>query len=356
MSIQLQYTGLFGLAPKKLVGGVKGGLIVQQEPPEDGILKYLHIGTETLSVKRNIFLCKYIYNETEKDLVAKRPWYPPKADEGAKQRIDKKFLFEAEVAYILKEGKTAKEYTGVGKPMSLKPSDYAKIYQAYEGIKRHEGYNYIHKFVHLVLEPLILLSEPCIGSLKHAIMNNFDRATGQRPCLLVEDQQLPMDLITICRQTCAGIDYMHWMGFAHCDIKPENILYAFDKGTQNLHCYITDFEGSAPIESEDAFIQSIHEMDVYTKEYVPPRELMRVGMNVSVVDKYAIAGTILSCLVLVLPNGAKTYRDQMKMIDWSNYIRHEQPLLQVCHNIINAESVGDISTFYEHMKKIVVYS
>ena len=49
------------------------------------------------------------------------------------------------------------------------------------------------------------------------------------------------EFVDILRQLCMAVHYCNWMGVAHCDIKPQNVLCDQDYSKCEVTLYLSDF-------------------------------------------------------------------------------------------------------------------
>ena len=100
-------------------------------------------------------------------------------------------------------------------------TQFMKIKNELDHMKRHEGYDHIHKILGFFSGFPAIFSEPCSGSLQSLVMeaNNdiFKGGFGSK---------LSFQWLDMVRQIGSAIEYLHDIPhIAHLDIKPGNILY-----------------------------------------------------------------------------------------------------------------------------------
>ena len=162
-------------------------------------------------------------------------------------------------------------------------------------MRRHPGYEHIHKILDFNDQIPCIVSNPHQQSL----------AGISFPVVAKAEMWVPhrSDQFAWCnaaQQICQAVDYMHYMGFAHMDIKPGNFLCDMDE-FNHLKIYLTDFGGVQPLNSPPKFLTG-------TPGFAAP-ELYTTDPNtldMETLDKYSVAVTLL-VLLGTLPNGQNSY-------------------------------------------------
>lgn len=93
--------------------------------------------------------------------------------------------------------------------------------------------------------------------------------------------------LSICKQLCQAVHYLHWMGFVHNDIKPGNILYDYFPSEDRFNIYLSDF-GLSALENRS--------YPGGTDKYRPPEMMLRHRKAAFTTDHYAVAMTMLALI------------------------------------------------------------
>jgi serine/threonine protein kinase len=129
--------------------------------------------------------------------------------------------------------------------------------------------------------------------------------------------------IHVAKQICQAVDYIHYMGFVHLDIKTENILYDIDSTNQSYHIFISDFGLCEQLK----YIKPYHKCG--TKGYKAP-ELLNIDKAISdfvAVDMYAVVKTILNIV-------------NMSSDDKIQNSNIQNPIYAKAYDVINESSIA----------------
>lgn len=232
-------------------------------------------------------------------------------DENAKQDAH----HEAEIAQRLLEGPTAVRLFAAGKPVERLTREEGRLVAAELAIMQHHpGYFNIHKIVHLDDVSMSIVSEVCENDLRHLKKN--ERELGLD--LQLTQAGVPHDWAQLSRQIVNGINYMHFMGVAHLDIKLDNIFY--QREGSGFRCFISDF-GMSTLETHARGIQG-------TMIMMAPELFAGGQYSTPLADKYSVAMTLLDLLrlkqpwnVFVSPPANIPSNDPNYYAEWGKLIR-----------------------------------
>jgi serine/threonine protein kinase len=157
------------------------------------------------------------------------------------------------------------------------------------GDRSHEGYNHL---VHLVdsernyqtggVDLIMQLYQGTLLELmeaKHVVQSNGDLILHPLPEVVVKD---------VARQISLAIAYMNTLGWSHCDIKPENILWKRNIFTPSgYHFSLADF-GNAVTKMD-------HFDRIQTQEYMCTENLLGVA-SVKNCDMPSLACVLYECV------------------------------------------------------------
>ena len=157
------------------------------------------------------------------------------------------------------------------------------------GDRSHEGYNHI---VHLVdsernyqtggVDLIMQLYQGTLLELmeaKHVVQSNGELVLHPLPEVVVKD---------VARQISLAIAYMNTLGWSHCDIKPENILWKRNIFTPSgYHFSLADFA--------NADTKMVHFSRIQTPEYMCTENLLGVA-SVKNCDMPSLACVLYECV------------------------------------------------------------
>jgi len=115
----------------------------------------------------------------------------------------------------------------------------------------------------------------------------------------VIDQQGPLDperALTIAGQVASALDAAHRAGLVHRDVKPGNILLAFDGDEE--HAFLTDFGLTKQVSSKSGLTKTGTFMG--TVDYVAPEQI-RGGEVGGRTDQYSLGCVVFECLTGRVP-------------------------------------------------------
>jgi len=87
----------------------------------------------------------------------------------------------------------------------------------------------------------------------------------------------PLDVERVLRQILTALQYVHAEGYAHCDVKPENLLVESELGAP-LHLRLCDYSSARPLHLGDLMFEDPH-IDVCTPYYRAPECALSVLMH-----------------------------------------------------------------------------
>lgn len=110
--------------------------------------------------------------------------------------------------------------------------------------------------------------------------------------------------VSIFRQLCSGVEAMHSAEFAHCDLKPANILLDFDQSSDQLLAVISDL-GIARIVSDKSLKVAAFEASSLrglTLSYAAPEVISRYRNQTQVENSAPIlkAGDVYALAIIAL--------------------------------------------------------
>jgi predicted ATPase/DNA-binding CsgD family transcriptional regulator len=101
----------------------------------------------------------------------------------------------------------------------------------------------------------------------------------------------PERALAICGQVADALDFAHEHDLVHRDVKPSNVLVAFQRGRE--HCYLADFGLTKPVASESA-VTHTGEL-IGTIDYVAPEQIRGEPVD-GRADVYSLGCLLYECL------------------------------------------------------------
>ena len=203
--------------------------------------------------------------------------------------VKKMFTKEATTAQVLIEGPCSIGLFSPGDPYDIWTDEYmSTIGFELRQMKLHPGYNHMSHILDFKYNIGLPGSPPCIVMEPHAdeLKNGMFRINKNG----TDEKQW----IHVAKQICQAVDYIHYMGFVHLDLKPQNILYDIDSTNQSYQIYISDFGFCDQLKYINPFYRC------GTKGYQAP-ELLDTYNAITdfvAVDIYAVAKTILNIVYM----------------------------------------------------------
>jgi serine/threonine protein kinase len=203
--------------------------------------------------------------------------------------VKKMFTKEASIAQVLIEGPCSIDLFSPGDPYDIWTDEYmSTIGFELRQMKLHPGYNHMSHIldfrynIGLPGSPPCIVMEPHADELKNGMFYINRNGTDETKW------------IHVAKQICQAVDYIHYMGFVHLDLKTQNILYDIDSTNQSYQIYISDF----------GFCEQLKYINPHyrcgTKGYQAP-ELLGIYNAITdfvAVDIYAVAKTILNIVYM----------------------------------------------------------
>ena len=201
------------------------------------------------------------------------------------------FAKEAATAQVLVDGPCAFSRFYPGQPYDIWTEEYmSTIGFELRQMKLHPGYqhmSHILDFKHDIGLPGTL---PCIVMEPHA------HELEEKMFFINRNGSDEHKWIQVAKQICQAVDYIHYMGFVHRDLKPPNILYDTDSTNESYHIYISDFGLTEQLKNMKPFDRD------GTNRYKAPELFMSFTEidNFVAVDIFAVVQTILNIVHMSL--------------------------------------------------------